>query len=74
VSGVDNFDLYSIDQIGEFRAKTATVGVQLLLPSLTAIVANYDYQWRGNRVTPVSSPSIPDQRMWRINVGLVQAF
>jgi Tfp pilus assembly protein PilF len=74
VRGVDNFDLYSVDQIGEFRAKTATVGAQLLLPSLTSIVANYDYQWRDNGVTLVTSPSIPDQRMWRINVGLVQAF
>jgi Flp pilus assembly protein TadD len=74
IRGVDNFDLFSVDQIGDFRAKTATVGVQLLLPSLTSIVANYDHQWRDNGVTLVTSPSIPDQRMWRINVGLVQAF
>ena len=74
VRGVDNFDLFTIDQVGEFRAKTATVGVQLLLPSLTSIVANYDNQWRNDGVTLITTPSIPDKRMWRINVGLVQAF
>jgi len=63
VRGVENFDLYSFDQVGEFRAKTANVGVQFLLPSLTSIVGSYDYQWRDGGV-----------RMGRINLGLVQAF
>jgi Tfp pilus assembly protein PilF len=63
VHGIENFDLYSIDQIGDFRANSTTVGVQILLPSLTSIVGGYDYQWRQNGV-----------RMGRINVGLVQTF
>ena len=61
--GVENFDNFSSDRIGDFRAKTATGGVQILLRSLTSVVGSYDYQWRQNGV-----------RMGRINVSLVQAF
>jgi YaiO family outer membrane protein len=63
--GVENFDLFSnpVSQLDEFRAKTAHVGVQLLLPSLTSIVGSYEYQWRPSGV-----------HMGRINIGLVQAF
>jgi Tfp pilus assembly protein PilF len=63
VRGVENFENFSIDRIGDFRANTANASVQILLPSLTSIVGSYDYQWRENGV-----------RMGRINVGLVQAF
>jgi YaiO family outer membrane protein len=63
VRGVENFDNFSIDQIGDFRANTANAAVQILLPSLTSIIGSYDYQWRQNGV-----------RMGRINVALVQAF
>ena len=61
--GVENFENFSIDRIGDFRANTANVAVQILLPSLTSIIGSYDYQWRQNGV-----------RMGRINVSFVQAF
>jgi len=63
VRGIENFDQFSIDHIGEFRAKTASAAVQFLFPSLTSILGSYDYQWRRGGV-----------RMGRINVSLVQAF
>jgi hypothetical protein len=63
VRGVENFENFSVDRIGDFRANTADAGVQVLLKSLTSIVGSYDYQWRQNGV-----------HMGRINVGLVQAF
>jgi Tfp pilus assembly protein PilF len=63
IRGIENFDQFSIDHIGDFRANTANAGVQLLFPSLTSIVVNYDYQKRENNV-----------KMQRLNIGLVQAF
>jgi Tfp pilus assembly protein PilF len=63
ISGIENFDQFSIDHTGEFRAKTVNGSVQILLPSLTSIVGSYDYQWRKNGV-----------HMGRVYVSLVQAF
>jgi len=63
VRGVENFETFSIDRIGDFRANTANAAVQILLPSLTSIIGSYDYQWRQNGV-----------RMGRFNVALAQAF
>jgi Tfp pilus assembly protein PilF len=63
VRGVENFDNLSVDRIGDFKAHTANVGVQFLLPSLTSIVGGYDYQWRDDNV-----------KMGRVTVSLVQAF
>ena len=63
IRGIENFDQFSVDHIGDFRANTATAAVQFLFPSLTSIVGSYDYQWRSNNV-----------RMGRINISLVQAF
>jgi tetratricopeptide (TPR) repeat protein len=63
IAGVENFDTFSIDYIGEFRAKTADAAVQIVLPSLTSIVGTYDYQWRKDGV-----------RMGRARISLVQAF
>ena len=63
IRGIENFDQFSIDHIGEFRAKTANGSVQFVLPSLTSIVGSYDYQWRKNGV-----------HMGRMYVSLVQAF
>ena len=63
ISGIENFDQFSIDHIGEFRAKTASGSLQILFPSLTSLVGSYDYQWRSSGV-----------RMGRVNVYLVQAF
>jgi Tfp pilus assembly protein PilF len=63
VRGVDNFDNFTIDEAGEFHAKTASAALQILLPSLTSIVGSYDYQWRQD-----------DVRMGRARIALVQAF
>ena len=63
VSGVDNFENFTIDEAGEFHAKTVGAAVQILLPSLTSIVGSYDYQWRRD-----------DVRMGRARISLVQAF
>jgi len=63
VRGVDNFDNFTIDEAGEFHAKTASAALQILLPSLTSIVGSYDYQWRQD-----------DVRMGRARITLVQAF
>jgi YaiO family outer membrane protein len=61
--GVENFDNFSVDRIGEFRAHTGTAAVEFVLPTLTSIVGGYDYQHRDGGVT-----------MGRINVSLVQSF
>lgn len=63
VRGIENFDNFSIDRAGEFRANTATAALQILLPSLTSILGSYDYQWRPDNV-----------RMGRASISLVQAF
>ena len=44
--GVDDFDRFSIDRIGHFRADTFSGGVRLYLPTMTAVVAQYHYQTR----------------------------
>jgi Tfp pilus assembly protein PilF len=63
VRGVDNFENFTIEEAGEFHAKTAGAALQILLPSLTSIVGSYDYQWRKD-----------DVRMGRARIALVQAF
>jgi hypothetical protein len=63
VRGVENFDNFSVDRAGEFRANTATAALQILLRSLTSILGSYDYQWRAD-----------DVRMGRASIALVQAF
>jgi Tfp pilus assembly protein PilF len=64
-SGVEDFDRFSIDRIGDFRANTFSGGVRVYLPSMTAIVAQYDFEMRsrgGNR------------DMGRATVSLMQTF
>jgi len=63
IRGVENFDNFSIDEAGEFHAKTVSGSVQILLPSLTSILGRYDYQWRQDSA-----------RMGRATISLVQAF
>ena len=63
VRGIENFENFSIDRVGDFRANTAMAALQILLPSLTSIVGSYDYQWRAD-----------DVRMGRASIALVQAF
>jgi YaiO family outer membrane protein len=45
-AGVEDFETFSIDRIGDFRATTASGGVRLDLRTLTALVASYDRQQR----------------------------
>ena len=47
-AGVEDFESYSIDKIGDFRANTASGGFRIELPTLTGIVGNYEHQWRTN--------------------------
>ena len=62
-AGVDDFENYSIDRIGDFRANAVSGGVRLELPTLTAIVAGYQHQWRRVNVS-----------MGRVTLSLQQAF
>ena len=62
-AGVDNFDNFSIDMIGDFRANTIAAGVQIPLPTLTTIFVNYARQWRRD-----------DVEMGRVTVSLQQQF
>ena len=65
MTGVDDFNRFSIDRIGDFRAHTFSGGVRLYLPTMTAIVAQYDYQTlRSNR----------KRDMGRATVFLMQTF
>jgi hypothetical protein len=61
--GVENFDNFSSDRIGAFKANTGTAAVQVRFPTLTSLVGSYDYQRRPNGVT-----------MNRFNIALVQSF
>lgn len=61
--GVEDFDNFSRDRIGDFKAHTGSAGVQVDLPSLTAIVGTYEYQSRAN-----------DTEMQRLTVSLAQRF
>ena len=61
--GVSDFDLFSIDEIGRFNAHAASGGVRWDLPTLTSIIANYEYQRRPN-----------DERRRRLTVSLGQRF
>ena len=45
-AGVEDFENFSIDRIGDFRANTAAAGFRIDLPTLTGIVGNYERQWR----------------------------
>ncbi len=62
-AGVEDFENFSIDRIGDFRANTVSGGLRLDLPSLTSLVANYERQWQSRN---------PD--MGRVSVFFVQSF
>lgn len=62
-AGVEDFDNFSIDRIGDFRAQTVSGGVRFNLPTLTALVAQYERQWRTEDVT-----------LGRATLALVQRF
>lgn len=49
-AGVEDFETFSIDRIGDFRADTASGGMRLDLPTLTTVVIGYDRQWRRGNI------------------------
>ena len=63
IHGVDNFDLLTIDQIGNFKANTVLGQAQYIFRSLTSIVGTVSHQSREGGVT-----------MNRFTFGLTQAF
>ena len=62
-SGVEDFDTFSIDRIGDFRANGAAAGVRYDLPTLTSLKGVYEYQWRDRGVN-----------MGRVIVSFAQRF
>ncbi len=62
-AGVEDFENFSIDRIGDFRANAASGGVRVDLSTLTTIRAGYEHQWRRGNVN-----------MGRVTLSLVQAF
>jgi len=62
-AGVEDFENFSIDRIGDFRANTLLGGIRVEFPTLTSLVGSYEHQWRDENVT-----------MGRVTVGLQQRF
>jgi YaiO family outer membrane protein len=62
-AGVENFETFSVDQIGDFRANAIFGGIRIPLPTLTTIVGTYERQWRR-----------ADVDMGRVTVALQQRF
>jgi hypothetical protein len=44
--GVESFDTFSPDRLGDFRADTVSGGVRVDLPSFTSIIGQYEFQSR----------------------------
>jgi YaiO family outer membrane protein len=63
VRGVDNFETYTVDRVGDFAADTVSAGVRVDLPTLTTVLGRYEYQWRRN-----------DVEMGRFTLSLAQRF
>ena len=62
-AGVEDFENFSTDRLGAFRANTVSAGLRVYLPTMTAVVARYEHQWlRRNR------------DMGRVTVSLLQNF
>ena len=62
-AGVEDFENFSVDRIGDFRANTVAGGVRIDLPTLTSVVGNYERQWRTGGV-----------ELGRVTVSLRQRF
>jgi Flp pilus assembly protein TadD len=45
-AGVEDFENFSIDRVGDFRANTLSGGLRIDFPTLTGLVASYERQWR----------------------------
>ena len=61
--GIEDFETFSIDRTGDFRANTAMGGLRLHLPTLTSIAGGYERQWREQGIS-----------MGRVTVALQQRF
>jgi YaiO family outer membrane protein len=61
--GVDDFESFTIDRIGDFRANAVSGGLRIELATLTTIAGTSEYQWRPNDVT-----------MGRVIISLAQRF
>jgi len=62
-AGVEDFDNFSIDRIGDFRANAVSGKFRVDLPTLTALVSRYEYQWQ--RL---------DRQIGRVTVSFLQSF
>ena len=62
-AGVEEFENFSIDRIGDFRANAASGGVRIDLATLTTLIGHYEHQWRKGGVD-----------MGRLTVSLAQRF
>ena len=61
--GVESFDTFSTDRLGEFRGNTVSGGVRIHLPTLTSILGVYEFQSREQ-----------DVNMSRVTISLAQRF
>jgi YaiO family outer membrane protein len=62
-AGVEDFDTFTIDRIGDFRANTVSAGVRVHLPTLTHVIGTYEYQAQQSSV-----------HMSRVTLSLAQRF
>jgi hypothetical protein len=62
-AGVEDFENFSVDRIGDFRANTASGGIRVDLPTLTSVIGTYEHQWREG-----------DVDMGRLTLGLQLRF
>jgi hypothetical protein len=63
-AGVEDFENFSSDRLGDFHANTVSAGFRIDLPTLTGIVGNYERQWRTG----------PNMNMNRFSLSLQQRF
>lgn len=61
--GVESFDTFSPDRLGEFRGDTVSGGLRIDLPTFTSILGMYEFQWREH-----------DADMNRLTISLAQRF
>ena len=63
-AGVEDFENFSSDRIGDFRANTVSGGLRVDLPTLTALVGRYEYQWQRRDRAAIG----------RVTVSFLQSF
>jgi hypothetical protein len=61
--GIESFEQLTADRIGSLGTSTVNGGVKLLLPSLTAVNAGWEHQWRSDKTT-----------VDRVTFSILQAF